>query len=242
VQDDIFAALFSFDPLFKGKCVEFDSEIPNQGGVINFGCFVLCLFVVACPALGVFLEGKADVCSGAYLVCKWEYERTAFYRIVAALLTCYTVAIIAYGVYSADATIPVDVKVKLLTTFLNWHSPNVVLLLVSAVSLARTQSRLPNFEYHDKRFRVLRFRRSWNDIFCQSNSDFARQLEQASMRAVCGAFGDLDSMLLDPQDAESVMEICALQTTRAVEEESELDEASPMTRRFRATQNISSVS
>jgi len=91
-------------------------------------------------------------------------------------------------------------------SFLKNDASTYLVAILTAFTLARGAA--PIFSFDSKRFLVTQFKRTWKDLFIQTNGSFMRKLEVALVKAKYGETEELADLMQDPSSVSEFVESC----------------------------------
>eukprot|EP00931_Biecheleriopsis_adriatica_P081081 TRINITY_DN54433_c0_g1_i1.p1 TRINITY_DN54433_c0_g1~~TRINITY_DN54433_c0_g1_i1.p1 ORF type:complete len:367 (-),score=54.47 TRINITY_DN54433_c0_g1_i1:395-1417(-) len=185
-----------YNPNFSETCERgmFTKSV-NLAGRFNLSAAVITVAFLVTMITHFCLEGAWDFKSGEYLCFTWKLEGTTVYRVSSSILMLCTfvgcfMAILLAANAVPGAELGMDVWALLKTS-----GADLGLLLYS--SYLFTQGADPIIDYNVKKsdFSKLRFKRSWLDMFIQSNDKFGTELTLAILQGEWGDFKALEETI-----------------------------------------------
>jgi len=205
LTNESFEAMFSFDPDYSGKCLRLDDQDQNYTGYMNVSVLIVCLAILAWTGSSLLRSNSAYLGSGEYLCWRWSLESSRLYSFLSAMAPLYALAVLAVGLLISFTEFNYRLLEDAIRACLIYQVPSIILLVLSGNRLQPAEP--PALDYESQEFRRIQFRRTWWNVFTESDHSFSSKLEKAILFALVGGQEALEKLLEDPCDVGSILSL-----------------------------------
>jgi len=214
VADGVGKAMWSFDLNFEDPslCTKFHGT--NLGGVLHFSAIGLLVVIVMFVFLQLWRLDAESYSSGSYIAFSVTFlRRNTFFQTLSWICMGYVLLLSAIGPFNLLFVLPSEVieavdqgRWPLVVSFLKNDASTYLVACLTAFTLARGTGSI--FSFDSELCSVTQFKRTWQDLFIQTNGSFMRELERALVKAKYGETEALADLMQDPSSVSEFLESC----------------------------------
>jgi hypothetical protein len=209
-----YTMLFDFSSDYEAHCVGLVGSAWSDYGLpmgVNqafasfnvVGLLIVVIFVVVLLA-GLVTSKVKDFGDATYLAYTFRMKQSTPYKVMSTLIVILAALLLAVTLRFLVAIH--NSAPGVFVNFILYLLPTIFALLYSAITLAKA-SKHPFFDYESDNFLDIVFKRSWSSVLVD-NTAFAGQLETALVKAKYGDTKDLEDLLPEDADIQTVIRAC----------------------------------
>jgi len=215
VAEGIRKAMWSLDLNFEDAslCTKFHGT--NFGGVFNLLAIALLVSIVLFSAMQLWWLDARSYTSGSYIAFSVTFiPRQTFFQVMAFICMCYVslmsfmAPVLILFVLPSTVIEAVDQdRLALLVSLLKNDGTTYLVALITLFTFAYG-TRCPISICDSEQFKMTQFKRTWTDLFTQTNLSFIGELDQVLLKAKYGETKELADLLQDSSSLSEFLESC----------------------------------